>query len=194
MDDGGGDWPGQKGGTRSDTEANGDDAFASDMLVGARAIAKHWFGNDDDKHRRKIYHLVEKGRFPHFTMGSSTIHCRRSVLRAFVEAQERENAEGKKSGRDKAKATEQIGLRRKHLERRDPSASVANPRNVSMETVDRAGILHDVANTWRCARLADETDGNFATRLVMHLRTLAIAIEEHLNCVAAIEVEISKEE
>jgi hypothetical protein len=61
------------------------DNFAEDLLRGAREIASFYYG--DAKHARKIFHLVDKRRFPHFREGA-TICARRSTLLAWVAAQE----------------------------------------------------------------------------------------------------------
>lgn len=51
-------------------------------------------------------------------------------------------------------------------------------------------ILNAVGNDWRCWRLAREADREFAFRLALHLQTLAIAIEDDLERVLAVEREI----
>jgi hypothetical protein len=62
-----------------------DDTIADDLLDGAEQIAVFMFG--DAKHKRRVYHLAEKGELPVFRLGSG-LNARRSVLRKFIEAQE----------------------------------------------------------------------------------------------------------
>jgi hypothetical protein len=69
--------------------------FADDLLRGAAAIAEFLFG--DKKHRRKIYHLIETSRFPHFKMGSMVCTLRSSVLE-WIEEQQRRNLNQPRSG------------------------------------------------------------------------------------------------
>lgn len=67
------------------------EALHSDLLDGADAIAEFLFG--DRKKRRRVYHLAEAGQLPVFRLGQS-ICARRSVLRAYVEEQERRAVTG----------------------------------------------------------------------------------------------------
>lgn len=64
-----------------------DDDFSGDLLRGARAIAVFLFG--DEKYRRRVFYLVENGRLPVFSMGTSGICARRSTLLKYIEEQER---------------------------------------------------------------------------------------------------------
>lgn len=61
-------------------------SLAGDILYGADAIAEFMHG--DRRFRRAIYNLVENNRIPHFRVGA-TVCARRSVLLAWIEAQER---------------------------------------------------------------------------------------------------------
>jgi hypothetical protein len=58
-----------------------------DILWGAEEIAAH-FGMID---RRPIYNYVEKSRFPFFRIGKNTIAARKSVISAWIMAQELQN-------------------------------------------------------------------------------------------------------
>jgi excisionase family DNA binding protein len=59
--------------------------LGGDMLRGADEIAEYLYG--DEKHRRKVYNLIETNRLPHFRLGSS-LCARRSVLLDWITAQE----------------------------------------------------------------------------------------------------------
>jgi hypothetical protein len=59
--------------------------LASDLLRGADEIARFLFG--DARQRRKVYHLVETSRLPHFRLGS-LLCARRSVLLNWIAEQE----------------------------------------------------------------------------------------------------------
>lgn len=59
---------------------------ASDLLYGADEIATFLFG--DRKHRRRLYRKIAKKNLPVFRIGHS-ICARKSVLLAWIEAQER---------------------------------------------------------------------------------------------------------
>lgn len=63
-----------------------DGNLAADILRGADAIAAH-LGFP----RRAIYHLVAKGRLPHFRLGD-TVCARRSTLARWIEQQEAQAA------------------------------------------------------------------------------------------------------
>jgi hypothetical protein len=62
------------------------DNFAEDLLRGAKAIAEFYYGHP--KHARRIFHLVDKGRFPVFHEGA-VICARRSTIRTWVADQEK---------------------------------------------------------------------------------------------------------
>ena len=59
--------------------------LAADLLTGAEEIAVFLFGSA--KHKRRVYHLVEKGGLPVVRLGS-IITARRSTLRRFWDGQE----------------------------------------------------------------------------------------------------------
>ena len=59
--------------------------LSGDVLAGAAEIAEFLFG--DEKHRRKVYNLVEKDRLPIFRLGTN-IYARRSVLLDWITRQE----------------------------------------------------------------------------------------------------------
>lgn len=61
------------------------DDLATDLLTGAAEIAIFLFG--DAKHKRRVYHLVEKGGLPVVRLGN-IITARRSTLRRFWDGQE----------------------------------------------------------------------------------------------------------
>ena len=63
--------------------------FADDLLEGAAAIALYLFGTREK--RRKVYYLAAHSRLPVFKLGAE-ICARRSVLRSWVENQERRHA------------------------------------------------------------------------------------------------------
>jgi len=54
----------------------------SDLLVGARAIARFLYG--DATQRRKVYYRAERGDIPHFLMGG-TICSTRSALKRMMD-------------------------------------------------------------------------------------------------------------
>lgn len=60
--------------------------LASDVLYGAGAIAAFIWGHE--KHRCKVYRLVEASKLPHFRLGTN-ICSRRSVLKEWIANQER---------------------------------------------------------------------------------------------------------
>jgi hypothetical protein len=62
--------------------------IADDLLRGAAAISKFFYGDDSMSNRKRIYHLADSGAFPAFRMGS-IICARESTLLAYIEAQER---------------------------------------------------------------------------------------------------------
>jgi hypothetical protein len=61
------------------------DDLSADLLTGAEEIAIYLFG--DAKHKRRVYHLVEKGGLPVVRLGT-IITARRSTLRRFWDGQE----------------------------------------------------------------------------------------------------------
>lgn len=63
--------------------------FSHDVLRGANEIAEFLFGSKAV--RRKVYHLASTSNMPVFKLGSM-ICARKSVLLAWVEAQERHHA------------------------------------------------------------------------------------------------------
>jgi excisionase family DNA binding protein len=68
--------------------------LASDILHGAGQIAHFLYGHE--KHRRRVYRLVEAGRLPHFRLGTS-VCSRKSVLYHWIKQQENlESVEGNK--------------------------------------------------------------------------------------------------
>lgn len=63
--------------------------FAQDLLRGAEEVAEFLYGSRSL--RRKVYHLASTSNVPVFKLGSM-ICARKSVLLAWVEAQERHHA------------------------------------------------------------------------------------------------------
>ncbi len=63
----------------------GEAEFSRDMLRGADEVAKFLYGSK--AFRRKVYHLASTSHLPIFKLGSM-ICARKSVLLAWVEAQE----------------------------------------------------------------------------------------------------------
>ena len=61
------------------------------------------------------------------------------------------------------------------------------PGRRGMNKAPPAPILDPVGDAWQCRRLPREADRAFAFRLAVHLRTLAIAIEEDLQRVLEAE-------
>jgi hypothetical protein len=74
-----------KGAAHLETQPTTPAELASDILHGAGQIAHFLYG--DDKHRRRVYRLVEAGKLPHFRLGA-TICSRRSVLSGWISEQE----------------------------------------------------------------------------------------------------------
>ena len=60
--------------------------IGNDVLRGADQIAFFLYG--EERHRRKVYNLVETNRMPHFHLGS-TVCARKSVLITWIKLQER---------------------------------------------------------------------------------------------------------
>jgi len=69
--------------------SEGEAEFSRDMLRGADAVAEFLYGSKN--YRRKVYHLAGTSNLPIFKLGSM-ICARKSVLLAWVEAQERRHA------------------------------------------------------------------------------------------------------
>ena len=63
-------------------------ALGDDILRGADEIALFLYG--ENRHRRKVYNLIETNRLPHFRLGS-TVCARKSVLLGWIKAQENLN-------------------------------------------------------------------------------------------------------
>lgn len=59
--------------------------LASDLLHGAREIARYLYG--DEKKCRKVYRLVQAGRLPYFRIGAS-VCSRKSALLGWIQTQE----------------------------------------------------------------------------------------------------------
>lgn len=59
--------------------------LAPDLLRGAEEIAAFLYGSG--RERRKVYHLVETARLPHFRLGN-LVCARRTTLMAWIEEQE----------------------------------------------------------------------------------------------------------
>jgi hypothetical protein len=64
--------------------------LAEDMLNGAGEIAAFIYGSS--RLRRRVYHLAEKRVLPVFRLGS-TLCARRSVLTAWIVAQEQQSGQ-----------------------------------------------------------------------------------------------------
>lgn len=65
-------------------------SIASDLIVGAAALARFVYGSDDERYQRRIYYLTSaacKRPLPHFRLGNQ-IAARRSTLLAWIEEQE----------------------------------------------------------------------------------------------------------
>lgn len=67
-------------------------SIGADLLEGADAIAEFVYG--DAAGKRKVYHLVQHGRFPAFRMGN-TVCARKSTLLAWIQTQEEEATNSK---------------------------------------------------------------------------------------------------
>ncbi len=65
--------------------------LADDLLDGADKISVFLFG--DEKKRRRVYHLVETARLPHFRLGG-IVCARKSRLIQWIEEQEARSTEG----------------------------------------------------------------------------------------------------
>ncbi|WP_211109475.1 hypothetical protein [Azospirillum tabaci] len=59
--------------------------IGEDLLEGADAIAEFVYGDAADK--RKVYHLVQNGRFPAFRLGDK-VCARKSIILGWIERQE----------------------------------------------------------------------------------------------------------
>jgi hypothetical protein len=64
------------------------EGLADDLMFGAGAIAKHLFGKDTRKNRRKVYHLHGLGMLGTFKMGGE-IAERRSTIGKNIAERER---------------------------------------------------------------------------------------------------------
>jgi hypothetical protein len=65
-------------------------SIASDLIVGAAALARFIYGSDDERFQRRVYYLTTAGckrPLPHFRLGSQ-IAARRSTILAWIEQQE----------------------------------------------------------------------------------------------------------
>jgi hypothetical protein len=62
----------------------------SDLLRGAKAIARFLLDDSGPRERRVVYHLFEKGTLPAFRLGSR-IYARKSTLSAWIERLEAAN-------------------------------------------------------------------------------------------------------
>ena len=62
-------------------------SLADDLLRGANEIAAFIYG--DAKHRRRVYHAVEKDGLPVFRMNGEMLHARKSTILKWIEAKER---------------------------------------------------------------------------------------------------------
>jgi hypothetical protein len=73
-------------------------SIASDLIVGAAAIARFIYGSDDERFQRRVYYLVTscKHPLPHFRLGNQ-IAARRSTILAWIEEQERRHAPDRRS-------------------------------------------------------------------------------------------------
>lgn len=61
--------------------------LGNDLLVGAEAIALelNWRRKDGAPHKRRVYHLAEKGGFPIHNVPGLGLCARKSALRLFFE-------------------------------------------------------------------------------------------------------------
>jgi hypothetical protein len=76
-----------KGAAHLETPSATPAELASDILHGAAQIAHFLYG--DERHRRKVYRLVESNNLPHFRLGVN-ICSRKSALLNWISAQELE--------------------------------------------------------------------------------------------------------
>ncbi len=91
-----------------------DAALADDLLRGGRAIALFLFGSESDAARKKVYHLAKFSRLPTFKLGG-LLCARRSVLRAWIGAQEKCGMKGIAwSARDEQHSGHPTSLDHKH--------------------------------------------------------------------------------
>jgi hypothetical protein len=65
------------------------DNFADDLLRGAKAIAEFYYGHE--RFARRVFHLVDGGKFPVFREGA-VICARKSTLRRWIAEQEQRTA------------------------------------------------------------------------------------------------------
>jgi hypothetical protein len=69
------------------TDAGTAPDLASDLLIGAAAIAKFLYGRSDARTRRKVFHLAATSRIPIIHMGSR-LCARKSRLMAWIKDKE----------------------------------------------------------------------------------------------------------
>jgi hypothetical protein len=69
----------------------------------------------------------------------------------------------------------------------DETESVGLREGSTLNSEHPTTILNHIGDAWRCWRLTREPDREFAFRLALHLQTLAIAIEDDLGQVLAVE-------
>jgi excisionase family DNA binding protein len=70
-----------KGAAHLETPPASPAELSGDILHGAAAISHFLYGHE--KHRRKVYRLVQAGKLPHFRLGSG-ICTRRSILMEWI--------------------------------------------------------------------------------------------------------------
>lgn len=74
-------------------------SIASDLIVGAAALARFIYGSEDERFQRRVYYLTTAGckrPLPHFRLGSQ-IAARRSTILAWIEQQEGRHAPDRRS-------------------------------------------------------------------------------------------------
>jgi hypothetical protein len=74
-------------------------SIASDLIVGAAALARFIYGSDDERFQRRVYYLTTAGckrPLPHFRLGNQ-IAARRSTILAWIEEQEGHHAPDRRS-------------------------------------------------------------------------------------------------
>lgn len=62
-------------------------SIGDDLLIGAEAIAQelNWLRDDGTPHKRRVYHLAEKGGFPIHNVPGLGLCARKSALQQFFE-------------------------------------------------------------------------------------------------------------
>jgi hypothetical protein len=73
-----------------------DETIADDLLIGAYAIAKFWYGAATHQNRRKIFNARIKSRLPIFSVGGRLV-ARKSQLRAEIARREQAARDGKRA-------------------------------------------------------------------------------------------------